>query len=111
MEIWLDAQLSPLLANWIQKEFSHLCLALRELNLRDADDTVIFAAAKAKGNVCIMTKDRDFVELLLRLNAPPKVIWLTMGNRPNADMKNILLLELPKALLVLQENDLVEISG
>ncbi|MCW5906654.1 MAG: DUF5615 family PIN-like protein [Chitinophagales bacterium] len=111
MELWLDAQLSPLLAKWIREEFSFECYSLRELGLRNADDAAIFKAAKAKANVCILTKDEDFVELLFRLQAPPKIIWLTMGNRSNTDMKTILSLELPKALVVLQENDLVEISG
>ena len=111
MEIWLDAQLSPLLAKWIKQEFSIECFALRELSLRDAADALIFAEAKKKNEVIIMTKDEDFRELLIRFNAPPKIIWLTFGNCSNEVMKEILKRDLKKALSVLAENDLVEISN
>lgn len=111
MEIWLDAQLSPLLATWLGKEFSVNCFALRQLNLRDADDTLIFAEAKKKEQVIIMTKDEDFLELLNRLQAPPKIIWLTVGNCSNTEMKEILKRDFLNAISVLKENDVVEISG
>lgn len=57
MELWLDAHISPIIAVWLRTEFSIQCFALREIGLRDADDPVIFKAAKAKGNVVILTKD------------------------------------------------------
>lgn len=110
MELWLDAQISPVLAPWILTEFSIECFALRDLQLRDADDAVIFKAAKQKQNVIIITKDEDFADLLNRLNSPPKIIWLTFGNCSNAAMKEILKRDLMNALSVLEENDLVEIS-
>ena len=31
----------------------------------------------------MITKDRDFVELLGRLGPPPKIIWITCGNTSN----------------------------
>jgi predicted nuclease of predicted toxin-antitoxin system len=111
MELWLDAQISPLIAEWARTEFSLPCFALREIGLRDADDAVIFRAAKTRGDTVILTKDEDFRNLLSVLHAPPKIIWLTMGNCSNMQMKEILKKELPKALSVLVENDLVEISG
>ena len=69
MELWLDAQISPVLAPWVRTEFSMECFALRDFQLRDADDAVIFKAAKQKQNVIIITKDQDFADLLNRLNA------------------------------------------
>ena len=111
MQIWLDAHISPLIAEWIAKEFSIECVAIRELKLRDAADVVIFNAAKKKSDVVIMTKDDDFRDLLNRLKAPPKIIWLTFGNCSNKDMQEILKRGLPVALSFLKENDLVEISG
>ncbi|MDZ4847613.1 MAG: DUF5615 family PIN-like protein [Chitinophagales bacterium] len=110
MEIWLDAHVSPLIAKWIFSEFSIACSPVREMNLRDAEDAVIFHAAKKKGDVIIMTKDDDFRDLLNRLKAPPKIIWLMFGNCFNKEMKEILKKDLPVAISFLKENDLVEIS-
>ena len=50
--------------------------ALRDLVLRDATDSAIFDAAK-KANAVLISKDSDFVELVMRHGAPPKLIWLT----------------------------------
>jgi predicted nuclease of predicted toxin-antitoxin system len=52
---WLDAQLSPALAPWIQSTFNIETYALRDLGLRDATDAAIFQAASAAGAV-IMTR-------------------------------------------------------
>ena len=46
MTIWLDAQLSPSLAEWIQATFGIECRAARELGLRDAKDASVFQAAR-----------------------------------------------------------------
>lgn len=62
-------------------------IPLRDLGLRDAEDTEIFACAKAEG-VILMTKDSDFAELVNRLGSPPKVIWLTCGNTSNAELRS-----------------------
>jgi predicted nuclease of predicted toxin-antitoxin system len=62
MIIWLDAQLSPGLAPWIQATFGIETLALRDLGLRDATDRAIFEAARTAGAI-VMTKDSDFTTL------------------------------------------------
>jgi len=43
--IWVDAQLSPALANWIATELGHPAQAIRDLGLRNAKDRQIFDAA------------------------------------------------------------------
>lgn len=110
MTIWIDAQLSPAIALWISNNFDLLAFAVRDIGLRDAEDIEIFQAAKQE-NVIVMTKDRDFVDLLDRLGAPPKVIWITCGNTSNARLKEILTTNLSHALEILADNDLVEIYG
>ena len=61
MTIWIDAQLSPSIANWINANFSQLnAIALRLMNLQDASDYDIFRQAR-KANVVVMSKDYDFV--------------------------------------------------
>ncbi|MEW6495741.1 MAG: DUF5615 family PIN-like protein [Cyanobacteriota bacterium] len=111
MTIWLDAQLSPALAAWITATFGVTTIAVRNLGLRDAEDREIFEVAKAQG-VVVMSKDRDFVELVERYGPPPQAIWLTCGNTSNARLKEILTATLPDALELLQSGErLVEISG
>lgn len=110
MTIWIDAQFSPAIATWINDNFSVQAFAVRDVGLRDAEDIDIFLAAK-QADVIVMTKDRDFADLLDRLNPPPKIIWITCGNTSNARLKQILTENLSEALSILVNEDLVEIYG
>lgn len=111
MTVWIDAQLSPLLAPWLSEYFSITATPLRDLGLRDAGDLAIFHAAR-DSNAIVMTKDSDFIGLLERFGPPPKVIWITCGNTSNARMKDILLQTLPNALALLRTSEaLVEINS
>lgn len=56
MIIWIDAQLSPHMASWIQGEFQINAVAIRDLGLRDATDNEIFASAKRE-SVVVLTFD------------------------------------------------------
>lgn len=111
MKIWVNAQLSPAIAKWISDNFYVDAVAVRELGLRDATDTEIFAAAR-KASAVVMTKDRDFVELVSWRGTPPQVLWLTCGNTSNAKLREILAQALPDAIRLLEGGEaLVEISG
>ncbi len=111
MTIWIDAQLSPAIADWITLECAVTAVALRDLGLRDATDREIFFVAR-DANAIVMTKDSDFVRLLEQNGPPPKVIWLRCGNTSNARLKEILTATLEKALELLQGREhLVEISA
>jgi predicted nuclease of predicted toxin-antitoxin system len=46
MKLWLDAQLSPHLAQWLESSFGLETLSARRLGLRDATDQEIFEAAR-----------------------------------------------------------------
>ena len=110
MTIWIDAQLSPAIAVWIESNFNVKAFALREISLRDAEDEAIFREAK-KAKVVVMTKDGDFVSLLDRFGSPPKIIWLTCGNTSNANLKIILSKTLQDAINLLNDGEeIVEIS-
>lgn len=89
MRIWIDAQLSPALATWLTSSFGVDALHVRELNLVIASDPEIFQAARVAAAV-ILTKDRDFVELVRRRGAPPPVIWITCGNTSNQEIARVL---------------------
>lgn len=110
MTIWIDAQLSPAIAFWIENNFNVKAFALRDLGLRDAEDEEIFREAQ-KADAIVITKDSDFVALLDRFGAPPKIIWLTCGNTSNANLKIILSKTLLDAIDLLNNGEeLVEIS-
>ena len=111
MILWIDAQLSPALAPWISATFEGVeAYSARWLGLRDATDPEIWQAAR-EADVVVMTKDQDFVRMLERHGAPPRVLWVTCGNTSNAVMREVLLATLPTALALLQAGEaLVEIS-
>jgi predicted nuclease of predicted toxin-antitoxin system len=44
--IWIDAQLSPAIASWINANFKVEAVALRDLGLRDSEDEDIFLRQK-----------------------------------------------------------------
>ena len=106
MTLWLDAQLPPQLANWIQQSFAINSVALRDIGLRDATDLLIFEAAKT-ANAILVSKDSDFVELVMRLGPPPKLIWLTCGNVSNAALQDIFMTRLREAVQVLGSGESV----
>lgn len=111
MIIWIDAQLSPFLADWICNELKFDAKAIRDLGLRDVNDEDIFNKAKI-ADAIVMTKDIDFKILQDRLGAPPKIIWLTCGNTSNKRLKEILISHLHDAIELLNSGDsIVEISG
>ena len=111
MIIWLDAHLSPGIVVWITATFDITAYALRDVGLRDAEDSEIFEAAKAQEAI-IITKDSDFVDLANRFGAPPQIIWLTCGNTSNSRLKEILNARFLEALAILRSGEvLVEIRG
>ena len=111
MKIWVDAQLSPQLARWLDQELRVEAAALKDLGLRDGVDTEIFFAARSAGAI-VLTKDRDFVDLVRLHGAPPQVIWITCGNTSNANLQNVLAGAWPAALKLIAANErLIEIGG
>ena len=111
MNIWIDAQLPPTLATWLTDNFDLQATALRDLELRDAQDTEIFEAARTV-NAVIMTKDSDFIDLVCRLGTPPQILWLTCGNVTNRNLRRILTATLPNALERFRQGEvIIEISN
>ncbi|MBK9940639.1 MAG: DUF5615 family PIN-like protein [Kouleothrix sp.] len=53
--------------------------------LSDAEDRAIWAFAAREGYT-IVTKDSDFNDLSALMGAPPKVIWIRMGNCTTAEV-------------------------
>jgi predicted nuclease of predicted toxin-antitoxin system len=57
--------------------------------LATADDQAVRAYAAAHG-FAVVSKDADFAKLAATLGAPPKVIWLRIGNGPTRDVVALL---------------------
>ena len=111
MTIWLDNHLSPALARWIAAEFGEPCIQVRDVGLARALDREIFASARNAARA-LVTKDRDFAELVVRLGPPPGIILLSCGNTSTAHIRNVLRDQLAEALrLVGAGEPLVEIGG
>lgn len=89
MQFWVDAQVSPAIAEWLRDSFGADAFAARDLGLRDAPDIEIYERAR-RADAAVLTKDADFVQLLQRHGPPPQVVWLTCGNTSNARLREIL---------------------
>ena len=62
MKIWVDAQISPDIAQWFGSTHGVEAVPLKDLGLRDAADRNIFLVAR-EAKVVVLTKDRDLVDL------------------------------------------------
>jgi predicted nuclease of predicted toxin-antitoxin system len=111
MILWLDAQLSALIASWIKFHFKIDAIPIRDIGLRDSEDIEIFHAAR-KSNVVIITKDHDFIDLISLYCKPPQIILLSCGNTSNDSLKIILNKSLESALKFIQSGEsIVEIKN
>ncbi len=110
MLFWIDAQISPQLAPWLAGHFSVEVKAVRDVGLRDAEDPEISDAARRAGAI-VITKDKDFVELVRRLGVPPQVLWLTCGNTTNRRLREIFTANGSQAIALLAQGEaLVEVT-
>jgi predicted nuclease of predicted toxin-antitoxin system len=85
----LDENLSPRLASELSGQFPG-SLHVRDVELIGQSDQQIWSFA-AENGYTIVTKDDDFRALSLLRGAPPKVIWLVVGNTSTAEILRILL--------------------
>jgi predicted nuclease of predicted toxin-antitoxin system len=94
----------------VQQRFGIEARHLDELGFRLTSDRVIYGAAKADGDVVIVTKDVDYRHLATRIGPPPPVIWVTCGNTSNAAFRNLFAARLTDALRLISDGEpLVEI--
>lgn len=78
MKLLFDQNLSPRLPHLLADIYAE-SIHVREVGLRDADDFAIWQYAKLEG-YAIVSKDSDFQQRSLLYGAPPKFIWLRVGN-------------------------------
>lgn len=101
MKLLFDENLSPRLVQLLDCDFP-ASAHVRSLGLRGAPDEVIWELARREGYI-IVSKDNDFRQRSFLEGAPPKVIWLSIGN---AGTEAILrLLQSQRATIQLFEGD------
>jgi len=82
VRLLLDENLSEVLVPGLQDLFpgsEHV----RGLGEGGAADRRVWALAREREAI-LVTRDQDFVRLSLALGAPPKVLWLNIGNQSNS---------------------------
>jgi predicted nuclease of predicted toxin-antitoxin system len=104
----IDAQLPPALAHWLV-EAGCGAQAVREIDLREAEDGTIWRHAEANGWV-IVTKDEDFAWRVQATQKGPCVVWLRVGNTSNAALRAWFMPQIPQIVAFLEQGvRLVEI--
>jgi predicted nuclease of predicted toxin-antitoxin system len=104
-EIWLDTQISPIIAKWMTEYTGIVFKSSYILSLNTLTDTAIYEKAKAAGNVIIISKDADFHELISRLGSPPKLINLKKGSSDNRLLWEFLKPNINHAINILASSD------
>ncbi len=107
MIFWLDAQIAPGLAGWLEETFGVTAMPVRDVRLRDAEDDHLFFSARQVANVLI-TKESGFIHLKDLL--PLKVIWLTCENTSEKELRRVFQRHFRKAVRLFEAGEsLVEI--
>jgi predicted nuclease of predicted toxin-antitoxin system len=96
-----DAQPPPALALWL-REAGHDAQAVREVGLREADDTEIRNHALATG-VVIITKDEDFPIRAQQTDVSPVIVWLRVGNASNQALRLWFMPQLPQIIAWIEQ--------
>lgn len=88
MRLLFDEQLSEALVRKLVNVFPG-ALHVRLLNRGGASDPDVWELARAHSCV-LVTRDADFHRLSLLNGAPPKVVWLRIGNCTTSDIVRLL---------------------
>jgi predicted nuclease of predicted toxin-antitoxin system len=92
----VDAQLPPAVARWL-RDAGHDAQAVREVGLREAEDSDIWNHALKTGAVLI-TKDEDFPIRAQQTNTSPVIVWLRIGNTSNQALRLWFMPQLPQII-------------
>ncbi len=89
MKSWLfDENLSHKLPRLVATSFPD-SRHVRELGLKGQTDEDIWSFAKAN-KFTIISKDKDFYQRAVLYGAPPKFIWLRLGNCTRDDLLSLI---------------------
>jgi predicted nuclease of predicted toxin-antitoxin system len=104
-EIWLDSNLSPIIAKWMAEETGWNVRSSYILGHSSLDDVSVYLKAKEQGNIILISKDSDFPDLISRSGAPPKLIFIQIGNTDNKVLWDFLKKNIHTAVEILTTTD------
>lgn len=82
MKLLLDQNLSPSLIQALSGDFPGSA-HVRDLGLASGTDPAVWGRARTEGFV---SKDSDFRQMSFLFGAPPKVVWIRLGNCSTAEI-------------------------
>ncbi len=88
MKLFFDHNLSHRLVARLQDIFLHSS-HVRDVGLESASDEQVWQYARDHG-LCLVSKDSDFNDLVSLRGAPPKLIWLRVGNCTTTEVEALL---------------------
>jgi predicted nuclease of predicted toxin-antitoxin system len=88
MRLLFDQNLSSKLCTRIADLFPG-AMHLGELGMDRSSDTAIWEYAR-DNDLVIVSKDSDFNDLAILRGAPPKVVWLQVGNCSTSEVETLL---------------------
>jgi predicted nuclease of predicted toxin-antitoxin system len=94
VKLLFDENLSPRLVELLRRDFPD-SVHVRSVGLLGADDGRVWDHARDQGFV-IVSKDNDFRQRSFLWGAPPKIIWLSVGNAGTLAVAALLRAEGPK---------------
>ncbi len=103
MHLLFDEQLSARLCSLLAETYPD-SLHVRLIGLAGASDEVVWRAAAERGCV-LVTKDEDFHRLSVLRGAPPKVIWIRLGNASTEDVSRLLRARRDDVLRFVSQNE------
>ena len=89
MRLLFDEQLAEVLCDLLREAFPE-SLHIRQLRGSGASDEQIWQLA-LEHNCLLVSKDEDFHRLSVLRGAPPKVVWIRIGNCTTSDIAALLL--------------------
>lgn len=99
----LDENLSPRLVTELSIDYPGT-LHVDSVGLHGLPDRDVWEYARDRGLV-LVSKDNDFRQLSFLLGAPPKVVWLRIGNAPTRDVLALLRTKREQIVLFVNEEE------
>jgi|GEM_PF-1401392 len=101
-EIWLDLHISPIIAKWQGEETGLMVKSAFILKHQILDDFTIYNFPKNNPSpVIFISKGLDLPKLVRLNGAPPKLIFLYIGNCDNRIMYQFFLKNIQEAMMQL----------
>lgn len=89
LPLLFDENLSPRLVKLLAESFPG-SVHVDDVDLHGCPDGDVWSYARGNGFV-LVSKDNDFRQLSFLRGAPPKVVWLRIGNAPTQAIAELLL--------------------